>query len=49
MKDISFPMAPNDQKVDATIPIDCQVLTDVKLFVPDNKHYYPLAFHCGKL
>ncbi|XP_061995172.1 uncharacterized protein LOC133713061 isoform X3 [Rosa rugosa] len=36
MEDISFPMAPNDQNVDATIPQDCQGLTDVELFAPDT-------------
>ncbi|XP_024192657.1 uncharacterized protein LOC112196523 isoform X3 [Rosa chinensis] len=36
MEDISFPMATNDQYVDATIPQDCQGLTDVELFAPDT-------------
>ncbi|KAL6192894.1 hypothetical protein ACLB2K_033980 [Fragaria x ananassa] len=33
---INFPMAPDDQNVDATIPKDCQRLTDVELYAPDT-------------
>ncbi|XP_050373318.1 uncharacterized protein LOC126790971 isoform X3 [Argentina anserina] len=39
MEAINFPMAPDDQKVDATFPKDCRGLTDVELYAPDTLDY----------